>query len=236
MAGEAAAPTAARRTNPTFFMGRRSALILSYAGELVPRTPSKIARRRARDKCFYTQCSFPKCSSICLNIRGVIPSSIRAFPPIKNCVRVSSRVVEGQQVVTCKERTGCSEAAQVASCTATQGHGSRQSAGSFQSKRVGKRDNGVRLRCGPGRDAVRGCVGARAGYIDHLRHGLLRRAALRADRRALGGGGPAPRGVRRRPGRLAPPEGHRPQRVADHCAVGPVWKSIGSWEEMRRDI
>ena len=140
------------------------------------------------------------------------------------------------KVVTCKERTGCSEAAQVASCTATQGHGSRQSAGSFQSKRVRKRDYGVRLRRGSGRDAVGNCMGARAGHSNHLRHGLLRRAALWADRRASGGGGPAPRGVRRRSGRLAPPEGHRPQRVADHGAVGPVWKSIGSWEEMRRDI
>ena len=235
MAGEAAAPTAARRTNPTFFMGRRSALILSYAGELVPRTPSKIARRVHVINAFLTQCSLFVLLSVSILGESFLVVFAR-FSQGSNCVRVSSRVVEGQQVVTCKERTGCSEAAQVASCTATQGHGSRQSAGSFQSKRVGKRDNGVRLRCGPGRDAVRGCVGARAGYIDHLRHGLLRRAALRADRRASGGGGPAPRGVRRRPGRLAPPEGHRPQRVADHCAVGPVWKSIGSGEEMRRDI
>ena len=108
VAGKAAAPTASR-TNPTFFMGHRSALLLQYADRLLALTRQKLREDVHVTNAFHTQCSFPKCSSICLNIRGVIPSSIRAFPPIKNCVRVSSRVVEGQQVVTCKERTGCSE-------------------------------------------------------------------------------------------------------------------------------
>ena len=103
VAGKAAAPTAARRTNPALFMGRRSALILSYAGELVPRTPSKIARRRARDKCF-SHTMFSICSSICLHIRGVIPSSIRACQPgnqmrpgfLTCCRRAASRHVYGE--------------------------------------------------------------------------------------------------------------------------------------------
>ena len=125
VAGKAAAPTAASRTNPTFFMGHRSALLLQYADRLLALTRQKIARRRARDKCF-SHTMFSNCSSICLHIRGVIPSSIRAFQPGKEKKRVSSRVVEGQQVVTCMERAGCSEAAQVASRTATQGRGSRQ--------------------------------------------------------------------------------------------------------------
>ena len=95
VAGKAAAPTAASRTNPTFFMGHRSALLLQYADRLLALTRQKIARRRARDKCF-SHTMFSNCSSICLHIRGVIPSSIRAFQPgIKKRKRVSSRVVEG---------------------------------------------------------------------------------------------------------------------------------------------
>ena len=134
VAGKAAAPTAARRTNPALFMGRRSALILSYAGEWWYRERRQKLREDVHViNAFLTQCSLFVLLSVSILGESFLVVFAR-FSQGSNCVRVSSRVVEGQQVVTCKERTGCSEAAQVASCTATQGHGSRQSAGSFQSK------------------------------------------------------------------------------------------------------
>ena len=53
------------------------------------------------------------CSSIFLNIEGVIPSSIRA--PTRNQLRAGFLACcrRAAKVVTCMERAGCSEAAQV---------------------------------------------------------------------------------------------------------------------------
>ena len=103
MAGEAAAPTAARRTHPTFFMGRRSALILSYAGELVPRTPSKIARRVHVINAFLTQCSL----FVLLSVSILGESSLVVFARFSQgiklrpgfltcCRRAASRHVYGE--------------------------------------------------------------------------------------------------------------------------------------------
>ena len=81
VAGKAATPTDARRTNPTF-MGRLSALLLqSTIREQAGSTNAVniIARSRVHVKHIFSQCY--NWFSIWFNIEGVLPSSIRAFKP-----------------------------------------------------------------------------------------------------------------------------------------------------------
>ena len=134
VAGKAATPTDARRTNPTF-MGRLSALLLqSTIREQAGSTNAVniIARSRVHVKHIFSQCY--NWFSIWLILRESFLVVFARSNQGNKCVRVYHVFVEGQASRHVYGEDGVQRAAQVASCTATQGHGSRQSAGSFQSK------------------------------------------------------------------------------------------------------